>query len=163
MLGFNIDQNEGNETSVPLGTASVIVNSTYINIGDLVILLFYILGILITGSYYYLSNDTMAEIYVPELQKTCSLSSMTMQRYGHTQNGFLSCGGFDGKSWSDDTCELYVPGVGWRLEPYNLMEWKFRHTSWTLKNGSVLLLGSLFDGINTELVTPGFYLNNPIW
>ena len=33
MLGFNIDQNEGNETSVPLGTASLIVNSTYINIG----------------------------------------------------------------------------------------------------------------------------------
>ena len=108
----------------------------------------------------------MAEIYVPELQKTCSLSSMTMQRYGHTQNGFLSCGGFDGKSWSHETCELYVPGVGWRLEPYDLMEWKWGHTSWTLKNGSVLLLGSPLDGINTELVTPGvgtvpgFYLNN---
>ena len=117
----------------------------------------------------------MAEIYVPELQKTCSLSSMTMQRYGHTQNGFLSCGGDDwtdvtddGNPWSYDTCELYVPGVGWRLEPYNLMEWKWTHTSWTLKNGSVLLLGSLFDRNKTELVTPGvgtvpgFYLNNPI-
>ena len=116
-----------------------------------------------------MSNDTMAEIYVPELQKTCSLSGMIMQRFDHTQNGFLSCGGMDytddGNPWSYDTCELYVPGVGWRFEPYKLMQWKWRHTSWTLKNGSVLLLGN--SGINTELVTPGvgtapgFYLNNP--
>ena len=126
-----------------------------------------------TGSDWKdLNNDTiMAEIYVPELQKTCYLSNMTMQRYDHSQNGFLSCGGrrfTDGEDLSFETCEVYVPGVGWRLEPYTLNTWISDHTSWTLKNGSVLLLGSLLDGNNTELVTPGvgtvpgFYLNNPI-
>ena len=117
--------------------------------------------------------DNLAEIYVPDLQKTCSLSNMTIQRFGHTQNGFLSCGGSsynwtEGEYWTYETCDVYVPGVGWRLEPYILNTWKADHTSWTLKNGSVLLLGSSLDYNETELVTPGqgtapgFYLDNPI-
>ena len=52
------------------------------------------------------------------------------------------------------TCETYVPGVGWMMEPYTLNAWKSDHTSWTLKNGSVLLLGNNRAGA-TELVTPG--------
>ena len=126
-----------------------------------------------TGSDWKdLDNDTiMAEIYVPELQKTCSLSNMTMQRYDHTQDGYLSCGGRqmdDGEDLSYETCELYVPGVGWRLESYTLNNWKVDHTSWTLKNGSVLLLGCYLNDDETELVTPGvgsvpgFKLNKPI-
>ena len=129
-----------------------------------------------TGSFWEeLDTDNMAEIYVPELQKSCSLSKMTLQRYRHTANGFLSCGGsfynnsYNGEEdWSYETCEVYVPGLGWRREPYILNTWKADHTSWTLKNGSVLLLGSYFDDNETELVTPGvgsvpgFYLNNKI-
>ena len=118
--------------------------------------------------------NTMAEIYVPDLQKTCSLGNMTMQRYEHTQDGFLACGGTEylrentGEYWTYDTCEVYVPGVGWRLENYILNTWKTGHTSWTLKNGSVLLLGSWLYPNSTEIVTPGegtqpgFNLNNPI-
>ena len=112
----------------------------------------------------------MAEIYVPDLQKRCSLGNMTMQRYGHTQNGLMSCGGGSRETREDsyDTCEVYVPGVGWRLEPYTLNTRITGHTSWTLQNGSVLLLGSFLNPYSTELVTPGvgsvpgFNLNNPI-
>merc|ERR1719239_1564389 len=76
-LGFSIDieQNEENETT----TATVPQ------------------GILMTGSdWNTLDNDNIAEIYVPELQKSCSLSKRTllMQRSGHTQAGALSCGGY---------------------------------------------------------------------
>ena len=114
---------------------------------------------------------TMAEIYVPDLHKTCSLRNMTIQRFDHSQNGWLSCGGGSRNTiadWSYETCDLYVPGVGWRKEPYTLNTRKSEHTSWTFKNGSVLLLGSFFDDNETDLVTPGvgsvpgFYLNNPI-
>ena len=131
------------------------------------------IGILMTGSTLSVNNKPIAEIFVPELNKSCSLSKMTLQRYGHTQNGFMSCGGSyynknDGGDWSYETCEVYVPGDGWRKEPYILNTWKKDHTSWTLNNGSVLLLGSKFDDNETELVTPGvgsvpgFTLNNPI-
>ena len=124
-----------------------------------------------------MDKDNIAEIYVPELQKSCSLSKRTLllQRSEHTQAGALSCGGryknhswSGGEDWSYETCEVYVPGLGWRRENYTLNSWKTDHTSWTLKNGSVLLLGSDFDDNETELVTPGvgsvpgFYLNNPI-
>ena len=130
-------------------------------------------GILITGNGYDQNNDTLAEIYVPELQKSCVLPTMTMHRADHTQNGFMSCGGHHfsnpiGGDWSYETCEVYVPGVGWRKEPYILDTWKTDHTSWTLKNGSVLLMGSFFEKNITELVTPGvgtvpgFTLSNPI-
>ena len=54
------------------------------------------------------------------------------------------------------TCELYTPGAGWRLEPYNLEDGRYDHKSWTLSNGSVVLLGG--EGgyfLTTEIVTPG--------
>ena len=119
-----------------------------------------------------MDNDPLAEIYVPELQKTCSLGNMIMHRYFHSQNGFMSCGGGLNTrgDYSYNTCEVYVPGVGWRLEPYNLNTLIFGHTSWTLRNNSVLLLGSYTNDnrTSTELVTPGvgtvpgFTLNNPM-
>ena len=88
-----------------------------------------------------------------------SESSFLYSRYYNHSNN-------DGGYSSYETCDLYVPGVGWRPEPYTLNTWKSDNTGWTLKNGSVLLLGS--HGIKTELVTPGvgsvpgFNLNNPI-
>ena len=86
MLGFSIGQNEGNENTnaVPQGTASVFLSSLGF---DILLYLLYV-GILITGSGNNLDKYNMAEIYVPELQKTCSLGNMTLQRYDHTQNGF---------------------------------------------------------------------------
>ena len=53
------------------------------------------------------------------------------------------------------TCEVYNPGVGWRQENYTLLEKRSSHTSWSLSNGSVVLLGGGFSDQTTEVVTPG--------
>ena len=107
-----------------------------------------IVGILISGGGLLSS----AEVYIPSLQKSCSLPSLRASRYRHTQNNLLACGGFG--SDTATTCELYSPGVGWRPEPYTLAEERRGHSSWTLSNGSVVLLGG--EGTTrTEVLTPG--------
>ena len=82
---------------------------------------------------------------------------MTVDREGFTLNGFLACGGtFRAQS----SCSSYGGESNWTKEPYTLYSERKFHSSWTLRNGSVLLMGggSGWDepvGNSTELVTPG--------
>ena len=118
------------------------------------------LGILISGGGLLSS----AEVYLPGLKKSCSLANMTASRFRHSQSNFLACGGFG--SDTAMTCELFSLGVGWRLEPYTLTEERRGHSSWTLNNGSVVLLGGegttrsevLTQGVGT---TQGFAMKYP--
>ena len=102
--------------------------------------------------------NSSAEVYIPGLNKSCLLPNMTNSIFGHSQNNLLACGGYD-TNVSDTTCEVFNPGVGWRSEPYSLIDSCGRsgHTSWTFNNGSVLLLGGgcLESTNTTELITPG--------
>merc|ERR1711936_967869 len=94
-------------------------------------------GILITGGISREHILWSAELFVPELNKSCSLDSMREYRYQHSLAGLMSCGGTGNY---DDHCEVFSPGSGWSLEPYDLTERRSGHTSWTLSNGTVLLL-----------------------
>ena len=102
------------------------------------------------------------------MRRTVKIKILSESDYTEPHTRYYNHSNDDGGDWSYETCEVYVPGVGWRKEPYILDDWKVDHTSWTLKNGSVLLLGSYFDPYLSELVTPGvgtapgFNLNNPI-
>ena len=111
-------------------------------------------GILITGGKKGTSESLSAvEIFIPDLNRSCSLQPMNHHKYLHSQNGFLSCGGFETPS----LCEFYTPGGGWAEEHYKLTQERWGHTSWTLNNGSVLLLGGLGQSAQTttDLVRPG--------
>ena len=91
------------------------------------------------------------EVYMPALNKTCIFPQSDFMRIRHSETGFLACGGHS----KGNTCEFYTPGVGWRLEPYNLTQRRSDHTSWTLNNGTVVLLGGGDGPTSTEFVTPG--------
>ena len=84
---------------------------------------------------------------------------MKAPRTGHTQNEFLTCGG--GTAANDfhhtpHTCEVYnTLTASWSLESYNLTANIFSHNSWSLGNGSVLLLGGGNRDNKTEMVTQG--------
>ena len=108
-------------------------------------------GILISGGQNGAGDPVASvEIFIPDLNKSCSLPSLTTSRSDHSQNNFLACGG----ETTPTTCEVFTPGVGWSPEPYSLTEGRRHHTSWTLNNGSVLLLGGL-ETRTTEILTPG--------
>ena len=78
---------------------------------------------------------------------------MNQARNRHTQNDFLSCG--DDVNYGN-TCEVYTPQTGnWSIETYNLTEVRYGHTSWSLDNGSVVLLGGWYTGNTTILIQDG--------
>ena len=113
-------------------------------------------GILISGGNNENGSLSSVELFIPETNQICSLPPMTRSRYLHSQNQFLACGG-GGRS-SGSSCEEFNTKLGqWSLHPSPLIQSRRRHSSWTLGNGSVILLGgmhSLRENI-TELVSPG--------
>lgn len=129
-----------------------------------------LIGILIAGGFDTW-NVLSVEVFVPETGLSCSLPNMTISRSDFTLNGFLACGGdvISSASSGSRNCSLYNPrDQGWTLEAYQLSQWRGSHSSWTLTNGSVLLMGGSGDylvnetdpwdmvhGITTELVTAG--------
>ena len=112
-----------------------------------------LLGILISGGQGFLGYTASAEVFIPALNKSCSLPSLTNSRHEHSQNNLLACGG-QGTTGTETTCEGFTSGVGWRQEPYILTEERRYHTSWSLSNGSLLLLGGEWSN-TTEVVIPG--------
>ena len=113
-----------------------------------------------------------SELYIPEENTNCFLSEMTMSRAYHTQNNLISCGGQSTSSLAASStsivCEFYIPFVVWIQASFKLTVARSGHTSWTLNNGSVLLMGGNFSDTTTELVTlrqnrtqPGFDLKYP--
>ena len=100
-----------------------------------------------------------AEVFIPALNKSCSLPNMKAPRTSHTQNEFLTCGGGTPEEeflHTPHTCEVYNPlTASWSLEPYNLTDNIYIHNSWSLGNGSVLLLGGGNRDNKTEMVTQG--------
>ena len=61
-------------------------------------------------------------------------------REGHSLASLLACGGY-----GDDgvNCETFSEDLGWQLEPFKLTRKRTGHISWSLNNGSVLLMGGL--------------------
>lgn len=130
----------------------------------------FIVGIIIVGggarSEFYMPDELPAHCYIPD-DLICQdpddpngYVCFMGDYYYHTQNEFLTCGGIslgpDGEEALSQKCEVFTPGVGWRLEPYELAEPRFQHTSWTLNNGSVVLVGGpVWSRDTTEVVTPG--------
>ena len=105
---------------------------------------FSILGILLTGGDEGDSSQVTSELYVPGPCPiiNCRLPNLIKERNGHTQDGFLACGGY----FSGLDCESLDPGSGWGLSH----EWpelpsRVQHVSWSSPAG-VFLIGGFDNG-----------------
>ncbi len=89
---------------------------------------------LITGGYE-LPNKS-AEIYHPDRDSCCDLPDLPDERYVHTQDGSLMCGGASGQDIDRQrlrSCRKWNPDTGaWDLVTESLTEERVGHTSWTL-------------------------------
>ena len=107
-------------------------------------------------------------MYQPDRNESCILPQkislekimQDFHRNHHTQTNLLSCGGGKlDKNQSEminnvdvevpSTCILYLPGKGY-IHAFNLTKKRYGHCSWTLNNGTVLLLGGLHSPTTTE-------------
>ena len=118
---------------------------------------------MITGGYNALYNASVlrsVEVFIPGTGTShCSLPSLPQGTKSHSQTGLTQCGGGGG---SLQSCHQFINGQ-W-TKSHSLSEKREDHSSWQTEEGSILLLGGLYSGTTTEVLTdsgevsPGFPL-----
>ena len=91
-----------------------------------------------------------AEIYHPGSGSKCVLPDLLDDRYSHTQDGGLVCGGW----YTPRSCKRWNADMGtWDLVTESLIEQRYYHTSWTPADGSVTyLMGGRGSGRTSEII-----------
>ena len=105
-------------------------------------------AVLITGGS---GARQSAEIYHPDRDSACVLPDLPDERYGHTQDGSLLCGGGETRK----SCRRWNPENGvWDLVTESLTKQRGAHISWTPTDGSVTyLMGGYGSKITSEVIT----------
>ena len=93
-------------------------------------------ALLITGGY---NTHDSTEVFHPATSTSCQLPRMVLDRYGHTQDNLLLCGG-DGDSEAATTCEQFSPATGtWARPSHTLQDERASHVSWHTADGGIHL------------------------
>ena len=101
-------------------------------------------AVLITGGF---GAKKLAEIYHPERNSYCKLVDLPEDRWHHTQDGDLLCGGW----YTNKSCRRWNTDTGaWDLVTESLTEKRWDHISWTPADGSVTYLMGGYTSDNTS-------------
>ena len=76
----------------------------------------------------------------------CTIPPLPAARLGHTQDGLISCGGYDG-DYIRNCVKISALAGGWVVS-HNLLEDRSGHSSWVSPAGLVLM-----SGTTTELLS----------
>eukprot|EP00091_Calanus_sinicus_P012997 TRINITY_DN28997_c0_g1_i1.p2 TRINITY_DN28997_c0_g1~~TRINITY_DN28997_c0_g1_i1.p2 ORF type:complete len:163 (-),score=50.34 TRINITY_DN28997_c0_g1_i1:16-447(-) len=90
-------------------------------------------GIILSGGGEAL---TSVEVFDPSTGLSCSLPNLPEERFAHTMDNLLICGGEE----SGTTCLSFSSGE-W-MTSLTLLEERYDHTSWQTDQGLVLMGGS---------------------
>ena len=77
------------------------------------------------------------EVFVPSTGLSCSLPALPDERFDHTMDSLLICGGYDSSTLT--TCLSFTSGQ-W-IPSHTLVEARYDHTSWQTEQGLVLMGG----------------------
>ena len=102
--------------------------------------------ILVTGGYDGSELTSSVEVLSDDGTPLCTLPPLPTGRWRQTQDGLLSCGGYDDGYIL--TCTKFSAG-GWTVS-HNLLEDRYQHSSWESPAGLVLIGG---DGSGTGTTT----------
>ena len=102
----------------------------------------FISAVLITGSVS-LADRRTAEIYNPLTKTSCSLPKFpeAEDRYYHSQEGDLACGGEGSSSSTRTTCVKWSPASGTWTRSHSLSVGRYDHVSWATGSGVYLMGG----------------------
>merc|ERR1719300_877170 len=119
-------------------------------------------AIITTGGYFdnaYRSVEALHSDGTP----LCKLPDLPDDRQAHTMEGGMLCGVYD---WKDTnrckSCLKYEAGT-WKKYEWSRLKGRARHVSWKRPDGKIQLMGGLFSGTTSEVVSssgsqPGFDL-----
>ena len=101
-----------------------------------------VLAILLTGG-----DDTLtsAEVLFTNGSSICELPQLSQSKSEHTQSGLTACG-------SDDRSCIKFEDGSWTTLSDNLVEERYRHSSWVSPDGDILLIGGSESPTTTEIV-----------
>ena len=109
----------------------------------------FVSAVLITGGSGSSSTTLRsAEIYNPLTKTSCSLPQLPENRYGHTQDGELACGG---GADPGTTCVKWSPVSGTWTKSHTLRQKRLSHVSWATSSG-VYLIGGFYSTRTSEKV-----------
>ena len=94
-----------------------------------------------------------AEVFLPFTSTSCKLPGMVFERYGHTLDNLLACGGccVDTGYGEFRNCEEFSPATGlWTNTFHTLQEERYGHVSWSVEEGTLLMGGD--SGYTSEIV-----------
>jgi hypothetical protein len=90
-------------------------------------------GIILSGG---VGPFTRVEVFVPSTGLSCSLPALPDERFDHTMDSLLICGGYDSSTLT--TCLSFASGQ-WVTS--HTLEGRYDHTSWQTRQGLVLMGG----------------------
>ena len=96
---------------------------------------------LVTGGWDLTSSEVLSATGTP----LCTLPPLYNRRYGHTQDGLLTCGG----EYNPYTCDQLSARAGGWVVSHNLLEYRAYHSSWMSPAGLVLIGGQDVGGTDT--------------
>ena len=99
-----------------------------------------------TGGY---DAATSAEVLFTNGSSICELPQMSQSKRYHTQSGLTACGGADIDTRRN--CIKFEAG-SWTTLTDNLVEKRYRHSSWINPDGDILLIGGQYSLTTTEIV-----------
>ena len=87
-------------------------------------------------------------MFRPATASSCLVTaSQVQERQDHSQEGLLLCGGSEALT----SCEEFSPATGtWTTTGHTLQEWRGKHVSWSVEEGTLLMGGYFSD--TTEIV-----------
>jgi len=80
----------------------------------------------------------------------CGLPALPDNRWGHSQNGFVTCGGFFSTN-TRKSCLTFADGE-WQQSHYPLLEERYWFSSWQTSNGGIVLIGSNGSPYTSEVI-----------
>ena len=80
----------------------------------------------------------------------CELPPMPYSKRYHTQSGLTACGGTY-YIYTEKICIKFEDG-SWTTLTDNLVEERYRHSSWVTPDGDILLIGGQYSNTTTEIV-----------
>ena len=77
----------------------------------------------------------------------CTLPDLPDQRYGHTMDNHIMCGGY----YTPTSCLYYAAGK-WTKYRYDIKFGRYYHVSWQRQDGEVMLFGGYSSKKTSEVV-----------
>ena len=103
--------------------------------------------IMITGGSPARDVGNLVELLSSNGTHICELQSLPDNRYAHSQNGLVACGGGN----TVDSCLIFADG-SWKKHGTTLLNRRWHHSSW-IRGNEVMLIGGGFSPNTTETIS----------